>query len=350
MKKILIITLIIFFSGQITFSADDLQGILEKHDPGANPNPSNSSSNGMGTGSDANTTSYTVVQGDNLWNIAAKMLRDPLRYREIVELNKSRYPSLSSNPNLIYPGWELIIPGNVSEVANPSSDNAYPGYSDSSGVSTPPSGAPPSPTSPSAAGSITTRSPNFKTWFSTALQVTQSWSFPQINDKYGKPITREDYMKAIILIETQGVHTKSNGSIITSSAGARGFMQLMPATASGVGVNPDDPQQNLIGGAKVLKECFTAPCTYGTSGAEKLIKAACGYNRGPYASELRTKNWNDYVATSRVTENVGYGIKLKMCLGITLSAGEKSWWSNHGNGSADSSANDYYSRAKGLVS
>ncbi len=54
---------------------------------------------------------YTVVRGDCLWNIAKRFLGDGSRYWDIVEANKARYPSLAKNPNLIYPGWVLTIPG-----------------------------------------------------------------------------------------------------------------------------------------------------------------------------------------------------------------------------------------------
>lgn len=57
------------------------------------------------------TSTYTVVSGDYLRSIAARYLGSGDRYTEIVELNKDKYPSLATNPNLIYPGWSLTLPG-----------------------------------------------------------------------------------------------------------------------------------------------------------------------------------------------------------------------------------------------
>jgi Uncharacterized protein containing LysM domain len=47
---------------------------------------------------------YTVVSGDNLWNIARKYYGDGNRYTEIARANNL------SNPSLIYPGQKLVIP------------------------------------------------------------------------------------------------------------------------------------------------------------------------------------------------------------------------------------------------
>ena len=60
-----------------------------------------------------------------------------------------------------------------------------------------------------------------------------------------------------------------------SHAGAIGLAQLMPGTASMLGVNPRDPMQNLEGGARYLA------AQYRTFGSWRLALAA--YNAGPEA-------------------------------------------------------------------
>lgn len=56
----------------------------------------------------AGASSYTVKKGDCLWNIAKKLYGNGSKYTIIYEANKD---SIGGDPNLIYPGQVLTIPG-----------------------------------------------------------------------------------------------------------------------------------------------------------------------------------------------------------------------------------------------
>lgn len=64
-----------------------------------------------------------------------------------------------------------------------------------------------------------------------------------------------------------------------SAKGAIGLMQLMPATAADLQVNPQDPAQNVQGGAQYLRFLLNK---YAGS-KDQLVRAIAAYNAGPAA-------------------------------------------------------------------
>ncbi|MBY8821056.1 lytic transglycosylase domain-containing protein [Sphingomonas colocasiae] len=92
--------------------------------------------------------------------------------------------------------------------------------------------------------------------------------------RYGIPAT---WIERVILAESGG-HTRLNGQLITSSAGAMGLMQLMPQTwaeitkSERLGSNPHHPRANILAGTYYLR------LMYDRFGYPGLFAA---YNAGP---------------------------------------------------------------------
>ena len=63
-----------------------------------------------------------------------------------------------------------------------------------------------------------------------------------------------------------------------SAAGARGLGQLMPSTASGLGVDPDDPFANIHGVAVHLRALLVRYASKGA--ADRCVFALAAYNAG----------------------------------------------------------------------
>lgn len=67
------------------------------------------------TDAPSETVSYTIERGDCLWNIAKEHLGDGFKWQEIYELNSN---VLGTNPDLIYPGTTIQLPGGGTEIAS----------------------------------------------------------------------------------------------------------------------------------------------------------------------------------------------------------------------------------------
>ena len=99
------------------------------------------------------------------------------------------------------------------------------------------------------------------------------------------------FLRAVIRVESD-----YNPEVV-SRAGARGLMQLMPATAARMGVtDPFDPRQNIMGGARYLR--ILANQFNGD-----LILTIAGYNAGEGAV-LRYRGIPPYEETQRYVRRV----------------------------------------------
>lgn len=105
----------------------------------------------------------------------------------------------------------------------------------------------------------------------------------------GSRAIRPSLVKAVILQESGG-NPKA-----TSEAGAIGLMQLMPATAKALGVDPTDPEQNVEGGTRYLGQLMKQ------FGDEKLALAA--YNWGP-GNVRKALNYLDKKGKTKTWANI----------------------------------------------
>ncbi len=107
----------------------------------------------------------------------------------------------------------------------------------------------------------------------------------EASERYDVP---EKWIRAVMMRESNGRATGSNGKPLTSTAGAIGLMQVMPGTYDlmrwqyGLGANPADPHDNIMAGTAYLREM------YDLFGAPGFLAA---YNCGPacYAGHLAGK-------------------------------------------------------------
>ncbi len=113
------------------------------------------------------------------------------------------------------------------------------------------------------------------------------------------------------LLLTALIKTESNfQNDAVSSAGARGYSQLMPDTADYLGVNPYDGDENIEGGAKYLRELIDS---YANTGSYQYNYALAAYNAGPgnvtnhipsYTYDYIQTIQSDYYALQRLIRDV----------------------------------------------
>ncbi len=94
----------------------------------------------------------------------------------------------------------------------------------------------------------------------------------------------------------------------TSSAGAYGYMQLMPDTAAGLGVDRYNPLENVLGGASYLRQQMEH---FAGDGAYGLTEAVAAYNAGGGAVEK-------YGGVPPYSENINYVARIAEIYGKLL--------------------------------
>lgn len=121
-----------------------------------------------------------------------------------------------------------------------------------------------------------------------------------------------------------------NPESAVSRAGARGIMQLMPATAKMLGVNPDIPEENALGGVTYLNQLYKK-----YDGNPVLTAAA--YNAGPGRVDRILKSGQGLTALPRETRGYIAGLAGG---GVVAFAGDE--------GSKVEEDNPYLERSRGL--
>jgi|GEM_PF-1722430 len=80
-----------------------------------------------------------------------------------------------------------------------------------------------------------------------------------------------------------------------SPVGARGLMQLMPDTAQGLGVDPRNKQQNVMGGAKLLSQLYNQY-------DHDIPKMLAAYNAGP--GNVNNGAWKSFAETTAYVHKI----------------------------------------------
>jgi transglycosylase-like protein with SLT domain len=135
---------------------------------------------------------------------------------------------------------------------------------------------------------------------STALsstELTPEQLADRAADKYGLP---HQLVRSVMAAES------ANQVKVVSPKGAIGLMQLMPATAQDLGVNPHDPAQNVDAGTRYLRDLLVK-----YRGA--LWHALAAYNAGPGAVD-KHNSIPPYRETIRYINRIDRALRLSGAL------------------------------------
>jgi soluble lytic murein transglycosylase-like protein len=115
-----------------------------------------------------------------------------------------------------------------------------------------------------------------------------------------------------LALEVGIAESNLNPNVSDSPAGAIGLMQLMPATAAALGVNPRDPAQNIQGGVTYLAQLLAK------YGSPDLALAA--YNWGPNNLDAALAAYGSGWFAHAPTETQGYVNKILSAIETQYSA------------------------------
>jgi soluble lytic murein transglycosylase-like protein len=120
---------------------------------------------------------------------------------------------------------------------------------------------------------------------------------PSVRELLRQSAERHGLPEAFVASVAEAESGMKPGAI--SHKGARGVMQLMPATAEALGVNPDDPAENIDGGAKLLRELLLRYQNH----PDQVRLALAAYNAGAGAVQ-RHNGIPPYRETTTYVERV----------------------------------------------
>lgn len=135
--------------------------------------------------------------------------------------------------------------------------------------------------------------PTFRTTRPAVQAVVRERFEPLVQEHSARQSLRPDLVRAVIQVES-GFNPHAR-----SPKGAMGLMQLMPATARGLGVhNAYDPGENIRGGTTYLRQLLDR-----FDGNEELALAA--YNAGPNAVDRYGRRIPPYQETRDYVRKIG---------------------------------------------